>query len=254
MTEDSCLCRVDGATLCGEDGLWDLHIEDGRVKTVQPAKAEVCGDEQPGVLNVGDRLVLPGFVDAHVHLDKAYLLDRCCAKTGDFTEALEQTMAAKRNFSHDDIVQRARRMIENAIAFGTTLLRTHAEVDHVVGLTAVQALLALRDDYAWALTIQVAAFAQEGITNVAGCVDLLRKALEMGCDVIGSAPYCDPDPIQNICQVFDLAQKFNCAVDFHLDYHWETRNSPIFILFCRKQSDVAGSGGFALGICAGCPR
>jgi len=68
-------------------------------------------------------------------------------------------------------------------------------------------------------------FAQEGITNQENQVDLMRKALSMGCHVVGSAPYCDPNPVENIKIVFDLAKEFDCPVDFHLDYHLEGKPS-----------------------------
>ena len=46
----------------------------------------------------------------------------------------------------------------------------------------------------------------------------MRQAMTMGGDVIGSAPYVDPAPEQNIRTIFDLAQEFDCDVDFHLDF------------------------------------
>jgi cytosine deaminase len=66
----------------------------------------------------------------------------------------------------------ARRLIENEISFGTTLLRTHVEVDPIVGMKGVEAILSIREEYKSALTIQVAVFAQEGITNQPGQVEL----------------------------------------------------------------------------------
>ena len=68
-------------------------------------------------------------------------------------------------------------------------------------------------------------FAQEGITNQPGQMDLMRQALRLGCDSVGSAPYCDPLPVENIRAVFDLAAEFSVDVDFHLDYHLEGKES-----------------------------
>lgn len=57
-------------------------------------------------LDAGGRLALPGLVDGHVHLDKCYLLDRCQALTGDFKEAMDQTLHAKQHFTKKDITRR----------------------------------------------------------------------------------------------------------------------------------------------------
>jgi cytosine deaminase len=51
-------------------------------------------------------LALPGLVDAHVHLDKCYLLDRCCAVHGDFNEAINETLTAKHKFTKEDVLKR----------------------------------------------------------------------------------------------------------------------------------------------------
>ncbi|NER81842.1 MAG: amidohydrolase family protein, partial [Leptolyngbya sp. SIO1D8] len=169
-------------------------------------------------LDANGNLVVPGFVDAHIHLDKAFLLAKSPAQTGDFSEALATTLQLKKQYTIEDIQVRARTVLERAIAFGITAMRSHVEVDPILGITSMEALLPLKQDYAWGLTLQLAVFAQEGITNQPGTEALLRKAMAMGGNVIGSAPYVDPDPRRNIEIVFDIAQEFDCDVDFHLDF------------------------------------
>lgn len=109
-------------------------------------------------------------------------------------------------------------MIETAIALGITAMRSHVEVDTTVNLVGIEALLPLQQEYTWGITLQLAIFAQEGITNQPGSEKLLRQAMQMGGNVIGSAPYVDSDPKQNVQIIFDIAQEFNCDVDFHLDF------------------------------------
>lgn len=171
------------------------------------------------------KTILPGFVDAHIHLDKCYLLDRCCALHGDFPEAMTETTNAKKNFTIDDIRSRARKLIEDQISFGTSLIRAHIEVDPIIGMKAVDAILPLKAEYSNAITIQLCVFAQEGITNQPNQIELLREALSRGCDVIASAVYCDPLPTKNIDIIFELAKEFNVPVDFHMDYHLEGKPS-----------------------------
>ncbi|MEB3355393.1 MAG: amidohydrolase family protein [Synechococcales bacterium] len=206
--------KLTGATLPGQWGLWDVAIAAGQIQAVAPHLPGAAKQ----VLHTHGNLVIPGLVDAHIHLDKALLLDRCRAQTGGFSEALQQTLQAKQNFTIADIQQRARRVMAGAIAAGTTTMRSHVEVDPIVGLNNLEALLPLRDEFAWGLTLQLAVFAQDGITDQPGSVELLRQAMTLGGDVIGSAPYTDPDPQANIRIIFEIAAEFDRAIDFHLDF------------------------------------
>jgi cytosine/creatinine deaminase len=204
--------RLVEARLPGREGLWEIGMVDGIITQVDRTVPGTA------IWNAQGQLVIPGLVDAHMHLDKVFLLDRCPRVEGTFGEAMRETLKAKQAFTIADIQARARRALQQAIAWGTTTMRSHVEVDPVVQLTAMQALLPLRQEFAWGLTLQLAVFAQEGITQEPEIPALLRQAMALGGDVIGSAPYVDPDPEQNIRIVFDIAAEFDCDVDFHLDF------------------------------------
>lgn len=206
--------KITHAIAVGYDAPQEIAIADGRILEVAP---QISASAKQ-VLDAQHKLVIPGLVDGHIHLDKALLLNQYPAQEGTFAEALEQTLRLKQQFTPDDIHQRACRILEAAIAFGVTAMRSHVEVDPVIGLLAMKTLLPLKQQYAWGITLQIAAFAQEGITNQAGTEDLLQQALAMGADLVGSAPYVDPDPVGNIQTIFDIAQDFDCDVDFHLDF------------------------------------
>ncbi|MEB3211770.1 MAG: amidohydrolase family protein [Leptolyngbyaceae bacterium] len=205
---------ISNAVLPGRSGRWAIAIHHGRIQHIEP---ELSIPAQT-VIDADGQLVIPGLVDGHFHLDKVRILTRCQAVTGNFQEALEQTLKAKQAFTFEDIQARASQHIEQVMTMGTTTMRSHVEVDPTIGLTGLKALLPVRDRYRDRFTLQVAVFAQEGITQTPGTADLLREAMRMGGDVIGSAPYVDPDPEQNICTVFDIAEEFDCDVDFHLDF------------------------------------
>ena len=208
--------KITNATLPDRKGNWNIAIANGYITEI--TTAECNSSEADETLDARGKLLIPGLVDAHIHLDKALLLDRYPAVEGTFTEALQKTLQAKQEYTVADIQTRARKIIEKAIAFGTTAMRTHVEVDPILRLKSLEALLPLKQEYAWGIDLQLAIFAQEGITNQPGTVDLLNKAMAMGGDIIGSAPYVDPDPEENIRTVFDIAQEFDCDVDFHLDF------------------------------------
>ncbi len=206
--------KIENAVLAKESTKQSLAIKNGRIAEI----AHAISAPATQTLDAKGQLVIPGLVDPHLHLDKAFLLEQSPAQTGTFQEALEETLRLKAGFTAEDIQRRARRVIENAIAFGVTAIRSHVEVDPILQLLSIEALLLLKQEYAQRLDLQLAIFAQEGITNQPGTEQLLYQALELGGDVIGSAPYTDLDPERNINLVFDLAQTFDCDVDFHLDF------------------------------------
>jgi cytosine/creatinine deaminase len=207
--------KITNVTLPDRTGNWQVAIANGYIREIS---AEPIFSKTNKTLNAQGKLLIPGLVDPHIHLDKALLLDRYPAVAGTFSEAMQKTLQAKKEYTREDIQSRARRVIEKAIAFGTTSMRTHVEVDPIVQLKSMEALLPLKQEYAWGMTLQLAVFAQEGITNQSGTIDLLRQAMAMGGNAIGSAPYVDPDPAENIRLVFEIAQEFDCDVDFHLDF------------------------------------
>jgi cytosine deaminase len=170
------------------------------------------------VVEVRGRVVTPGLVEAHIHLDKALLGGPGRGAAGTLEEAIRMGGEAKRHFTVDDVRRRARRALEMAVAAGTTALRTHVEVDPQVGLVGMEAILALRAEFAPAVDVQICAFAQEGIVHAPGTEALLRRALEMGADLIGGCPYNDSDAAEQIRIVFDLAAAFGTDADFHVDF------------------------------------
>lgn len=226
---------IKNALLPAREGLWDIRIAKGHITEINTV---IHATNEAKTLNAEGCLLIPGLVDAHIHLDKALLLDRYPAVEGTFTEALQKTLQAKKEFTVTDIQARARKVIEKAIAFGTTAMRAHVEVDPTIQLTALKALLPLKEEYDWGITLQLAVFAQEGITNQPGTEALFRKAIEIGGDVIGSAPYVDPNPERNIRTIFQIAQDFNCDVDFHLDFLDD--NLPLLVPFVIEETIRCG--------------
>src|SRR5215471_903519 len=192
------------------DALLDIGIVDGRIAEIAADIASDAPQEQ-----LGGRLVIPGFVETHIHLDKSCILDRCRNEKGTLEEAIAAVANAKRAFTEADIYVRAQRTLEKAIVQGTTRMRTHVEVDPRVGLKGFNAVRRLARDYAWALDLQICAFPQEGLTNDPGTEELLIAACEQGADVIGGCPYTDTDPPTQIARIFEVARRFDLDIDFH---------------------------------------
>ncbi|HYL79813.1 MAG TPA: amidohydrolase family protein, partial [Candidatus Acidoferrum sp.] len=139
-------------------------------------------------------------------------------------EAIRVTGEAKRGFSVEDIRSRGRAILDMAVRFGTTAMRSHVEVDPIVGLKGLEALLPLKSEYAPALELQLCAFAQEGILQAPGTEALLADALRKGADLVGGCPYNDTDAHAQIDIIFRLAREFGVDVDFHTDFFDEAEH------------------------------
>ena len=196
-----------------EEAPVDIAIAGGRIVEIAGRIAADAPEER-----LDGRLVIAGFVDSHIHLDKSCILDRCHCEQGTLEEAIAAVATAKRAFTEADIYARAQRTLEKAIIQGTTRMRTHVEIDPRVGLKGFHAVRRLKRDYEWAIDLQICAFPQEGLTNDPGAEELLVQACEQGADVIGGCPYTDTDPPTQIARIFEVARRFDLDIDFHLDF------------------------------------
>lgn len=173
------------------------------------------------VIDAGGRLCVPGFVEPHIHLDKVYLADSIPVNvSGSLDEAIDILGARKQSYSTEDIVERAGRMIRTSVANGVTRMRTHVDIDTGCGLTAFDAMLAVREQFADLLELQIVAFPQKGIVGDPGTEALLREAMERGADQIGGMPFNEPGPAESRAHIetaFDIAGEHDCDVDMHID-------------------------------------
>src|SRR6185295_16694873 len=192
---------------------FDIGVAGGKIAEIAQTISSGAPAEE-----LGGRLVTPGFVETHIHLDKSCILDRCHSREGTLQEAIAQVAAAKRAFTEDDVYARGRRTLEKAIVHGTTRMRTHVEVDPRIGLKSFNAIRRLKRDYAWAIDLDICVFPQEGLLNDPGTEELLVAACEAGADLIGGCPYTDSDPHGQIARIFDIARRFDLDIDFHLDF------------------------------------
>jgi cytosine/creatinine deaminase len=219
-----------------EERLVDIGIADGRIVAI----SDDIGSDAPAE-QVDGRLVIPGFVETHIHLDKSCILERCGSQQGTLDAAIAAVAAAKRAFTEPDIYARAQRTLEKAIVQGTTRMRTHVEVDPRVGLKGFEAVRRLARDYAWAIDLEICVFPQEGLTNDPGTEELLVEACMRGADVIGGCPYTDTDPFTQIARIFAIARRFDLDIDLHLDFDLDP--SWMHLEEVCRQTQAHGWGG-----------
>jgi cytosine deaminase len=201
--------------LFGSGSIMDIAIDEGKIKSVGK-ELRLKGEVE---VSASGKLVLPTFIEPHVHLDKAFLAERLPEATS-LSEARRLVREAKETFTAEDVTERAERCIARAVQNGVTIIRSHVDVDETVGLTSVKALLKLKERYADVLDIQVVAFPQEGLFKKGGSEELLQKALESGADVVGGLPEAEGTPNEAKAQieiVTALAKERGLPVDVHCD-------------------------------------
>jgi cytosine/creatinine deaminase len=210
--------------------LVDIGCSGGTIAAVGSALGE---QSEATVLDVGGRVVLPGLVEPHVHLDKALLADRTINRSGTLAEAIRVTGAAKSSFTRDDIRIRAEKTLRMCLRHGTTLLRAQTEFDPGLGLLGIEVLLELKAAYADLVDIQVVAFPQEGIHQRPGTEQLFHAAMQMGADVVGGVPYNDRSAHAHIDTCFALARQYDRPLSFHQDFADDATDLSIEYLAAR---------------------
>jgi len=209
---------VKNVALRGTEGLCDLGIANGRFVSI----------DQSGVspaslltLDADGRMAVPGFVEPHIHLDKALISERAPVNvSGTLTEAIEILWAIKRNYTVDEIADRASRVLARALEHGVSRLRTHVDVDPIGGTRPAEGLIRARDRFSDLIDIQIVAFPQEGIVKSPGTEALMREVMKFGVDVVGGMPFNEASPQdsrRHIEIVFDIAREFDADIDMHVD-------------------------------------
>jgi cytosine/creatinine deaminase len=202
------------ARVVGNEGVTaDIGIDKGRIAAIQPQLAA-----EGETLDLGGRLVTPGFIETHIHLDKSRILGRCKAERGDLEEAIGEVAKQKKSFTAEDVYTRAKLTLEKAILNGTTHMRTQLEVDPGIGLRGLEGVRPLIEEYKWAIDLEICIFPQEGLLNNPGTDELMVEALKSGGSVVGAAPYTDKSPHGQIDRIFAIALEFDIDIDMHLDF------------------------------------
>jgi cytosine/creatinine deaminase len=195
----------------------DIGIEGERIAAIEPRVDADAGR----TIDAGGRAVLPGFVEPHLHLDKALIYRRQPARDGTLEEAIRLTGQLKAEQDRDDVLERSRAVLDMAVGNGTIAIRAHPDVDPIQGLLGVETALTVREEYRDLLDLDVVAFPQEGIIKAPGTKELMEEALRMGANVVGGCPYNErtwDETKRHIDTVFELARRFDVPVDMHADF------------------------------------
>lgn len=190
-----------------------LRCKEGRIVQI--------GNDLAGTPDVdgGGRLLMPAFVEPHVHLDKTLYGQPWMATTAgpalrDYIDNERRVLAAQTV----PIAGRAGKLLERMLAYGTTAIRSHIDVAPDIGVTHVEAMMALRAAWADRIDMQFVAFPQTGLLCRPGTADLMRQAMRIGVETVGGLDPAgiDGDPDGQLRLIFAMAQEFGAGVDIHL--------------------------------------
>ncbi|HWJ77979.1 MAG TPA: cytosine deaminase [Niallia sp.] len=208
---------IKNAKLRGKDGLWHLFIEDGKFKKIAQTLEK---EDENKVIDVSGALVLPPFIEPHIHLDTTLTAGEPeWNKSGTLFEGIQRWAQRKESLTTEDVKTRAKTALKWQIAQGIQHVRTHVDVTDP-DLTALKALLEVKAEMASYVDIQLVAFPQEGILSYPNGEKLLEEALKMGADVVGGIPHFEftrEYGVDSLKIAFDLAEKYDRMVDIHCD-------------------------------------
>jgi cytosine deaminase len=222
--------------------LVDVAVKDGKIADIAPHITARADTEIAGNGNV----LIPGLIEAHLHLEKANVMHRKANRSGTLKEAIAVTAALKPTLTREDILERSTQVLRALVQAGSTHVRAHAEFDPAQGFTGLDVVLELRDKYKDIIDIQVVAFPQEGILKLPGMKEMMIEAMEKGADVVGGIPYNDVPPLEHIDFVFELAKQYGKDIDFHQDFADNADNMTIEYL-AQKTIDEGYQGRVSVG-------
>jgi len=223
----------------------DVVVDGDRIARIGTGVAEGVSPAQ----DCSGKLLLPAFIDGHVHLDKVLIRDELREHDGTLGGAIGAIHERKRRYTLADVSERAREVIEASVQSGTTRLRSHVDVDTIGGLIPLEGVMAAAAECADIAEVRTIAFPQEGLLRDPGAYDLMEAALEAGADVVGGMPHWEPDHAaqqEHVRLCFELAERFDRDLDMHVD---ETDDGGVRTL--EMVADEALRRGFLGRVCAG---
>ena len=191
--------------------------ETGRIDELAP---QIRASGETRVVDLQGKLVVPGLVDAHQHLDKTRTLARIQNPKGDLYGAIDAFRRYAATMSVEDVAARAERTMAACLARGTVAIRSHANVDPDALHRGVEALVGLRNGWRERLRLQVVAFMTSGATKAGvPAREWLEEAIALGADVVGGTPTYADHPMQFLDMLFEVADGHGKPIDLHLDEH-----------------------------------
>ncbi|MEG1482273.1 cytosine deaminase [Clostridium sp.] len=230
---------IKNARLRNRENLVDILIENGEITKIEE-NINIDNDE---ILDANGNLAVPPFIEPHVHLDTTLTAgEPKWNESGTLFEGIERWSERKQSLTIEDVKKRARTAIKWQVASGIQYIRTHVDTTDP-DLTAVKAMVELREELKDFITLQIVAFPQEGILSYPNGLELLEEAVKLGADVIGAIPHFEftrEYGVQSIEEIFKLAKKYNTLIDVHCDEIDDEQSRFVEVLACKAYENNMG--------------
>jgi cytosine/creatinine deaminase len=205
---------IKDARLTGLDHLVDIGIEGGKIVNLEPNQTG------PNTISADGNLVSSSFLEIHIHLD-AILAEGTPRKneSGTLWEGIQIWSERVKSLSREDVRARVLKALPWFVAHGVTHIRSHVDVCDP-SLTAMKALIEIREEVRDLIDVQLVAFPQLGMFSYEGGAEMVAKAMELGADVVGGIPHYEITReygVQNVKYALELAHKLGAPVDIHCD-------------------------------------
>jgi cytosine/adenosine deaminase-related metal-dependent hydrolase len=191
-----------------------LKIESGKITEI--SQEEPSEEKQ---VDANGHLLLPSLREMHIHIDKTYYGGpwKACNPPikGIFTRLEEEKELLPKLLPTAQV--RAEKMIELLLENGHTHIRTHCNVDPIIGLKNLEATVNALSKYEDVLTYDIVAFPQHGLLK-SDSVQLVRDAMKNGATLVGGV---DPGTVdrnieKSLYTIFEIAAENSRGVDIHL--------------------------------------
>lgn len=194
----------------------DVRIENGIFKTIGK-NLEASDDE---VIDANGKLLLPPFIDSHVHLDATLTAgDPEWNETGTLFDGIRIWSERKQTLTKKETKERAIQTLKKQASHGIQFVRSHVDTTDP-SFTALEALLEVKDEVKDFMELQLVAFPQEGILSFKNGKNLIKQAVETGVDVIGAIPHFEFNRdygVDSLKYIVELAEKYDKLIDVHCD-------------------------------------
>jgi cytosine deaminase len=208
---------IENARLYGEGAPVAIAVRDGVIDAIGVAEGAPTRER----LDAKGEIVLPSFVEPHIHLDKVLTRHLPGAQAVNWEEADAFQRRVKSTFTPETVEARASRALELAVSNGVGLIRAHTAIDSAQELVSLEGVLRTRRRWADIVEIEIVALIEESIAESPGLAERAREALRRGADVIGGVPNTEPDERsqrKHVETLFEIAEEFGVPVDAHVDY------------------------------------
>jgi cytosine deaminase len=216
----------------------DVLVDGDTIEAIRPA-GQIPADGRREIDAEG-RLLSPPLVDPHVHMDAVLTVGQPRHnESGTLIEGILTWADRKPSLTIEDVKTRAREAIHWEVAQGTGLIRSHVDVCDP-SLTALRALIELREEVRDIVDLRLIAFPQDGIISFPNGKELMREAMRLGCDVIGGIPHYEltrEDGVEEVDFLFELARETGAGIDLHCDETDDEHSRFLEVVAARTMRD-----------------